>query len=69
MPDELIQSILQGVPIKRTLTLYIPPQIVGTDDESMVRNICSMAVAGVAVKVAQDLLESHGIEGVVITTG
>lgn len=60
--------VLQGHSVARTLTLSMPKELVGTEKESLVRNICSMAIAGVAVEAAHTLLTNHGIEGVVLTT-
>jgi hypothetical protein len=67
MLEDQISTILEGNKVSRSLTLHFPASL---DDEkqNLVKDICSMAIAGVAVKTACDLLESHKIEGVVLTT-
>ena len=66
--DTDISTVMQDHKVARTLTLYMPESIVGSDKESLVRDICTMAIAGIAVKAADDLLKNHGIENVVLTT-
>lgn len=67
--DDDLRTVAQGHSVTRVLTLHMPESFVGTDKESLVRDICSMAIAGVACQAAKNLLDSHGIEGVVISTG
>lgn len=62
-------TIMQGHSVARTLTLHMPKELVGTKQEELVRDICSMAIAGVAMEAANTLLTNHGIDGVVLTTG
>ncbi len=68
MKDADRNSILAAGKVSRSLNAFMPADFAGTPKEALVSDIVTMAIAGNAVSIADQLLKNHGIEGVVLTT-